>query len=423
MNNAPAELEILAPVDAQLVKYAGETGLEQSSTTPLVDAFRPIFVKAKLALTDAVGVAESVKDATCVTEIKKARACRLAIRAVRIEGEKVKKAQKATALTYGRAVDGFYNILEADLAPVEKALQDAEDTAERAEAARKDALEAGRKAALAPFVPDVSLYAVRDMTGPAFEALLTGVRVAKEQAEAAVAKAEADRIAKEKADAAERERVRAENERLKQEAIALEVAAKAEREAAEKKLADERAEAARLAAVEKARVEKEAAAAAAKAAQERAEVEAKAKAERERIEAQAKAEREAAEAIAAEDRRKAAEAARIAKEKAAAEQAKAKKAADAALAAEREKAEQARVAAEQAQAELFAKRQAEAKEAERLAAIARGPDREKLVAYWSALDGVLRPAMATEEGKDLMDRINERISALASWIKTEVEKL
>lgn len=239
--NSTSELEIVEPSEARLVEYAGKTGLESTATTPLVAAFRPVFANAKVALASADGVAASVKDATCVSEIKKARECRLAIRKVRLAGEAVRKAQKATALAYSKAVDGFYNILEADLAPVEKALQDAEDTAERAEQARKDALESGRKVALAPYVADVALYAVRDMAEPAFAALLAGCRLAKEQSEAAAKKAEQDRIEKEKAEAAERERIRAENERLHKEAVELEAKAKQDREAAEASAAKERA--------------------------------------------------------------------------------------------------------------------------------------------------------------------------------------
>jgi len=245
MKNTTTDLEIVSQEDAKLIEYAGKTGLETSSTTPLVEAFRPIFTEARAVLSQAIGVAESVKDATCVSEIKKARACRLAIRKVRISGEAIRKSQKATALAYGKAVDGFYNILEADLAPVEKALLDAEETAERAETARKDALEEGRKSALSPYVDDASLYAVRDMSEPAFVALLAGVKLAKEQAEAAAKQAEADRIAKEQAEAAERERVIGVFERLRKEAFEQ---AKAQEE--------ERAKAAQAA--EKARLEREA---------------------------------------------------------------------------------------------------------------------------------------------------------------------
>jgi hypothetical protein len=359
------QLEIVDPSEGRLVEYAGKTGLESNATAPLVAAFRPVFAESKKVLIAADGVAASVKDATCVSEIEKARECRLAIRRVRLAGESVRKSQKANALAYGRAVDGFYNILEADLAPVEKALQDAEDTAERAEMARKTAIESGRKAALAPFVPDVSLYAVRDMTEPAFAALLTGVRVAKEQAEAAAAKAEADRIAKEKAEAAERERIRQENEALRQEAIAREAAAKAEREAAEKKLAAERAESARVA----------------------AELKAKADAERAAAEAKAKAEREAIEAKAA-------------KEKAA-----------------REKAESEARALRDAAAKKAADEAAAAKKA------AAAPDKEKLLALAVLVRSIEWPAMQTADGAVVSAEIHEKAQAFAAWIEKKAGAL
>ena len=77
------ELEIVSP-DDKLVKYARQTGLETTATSSLVSAFQPIFAKARAALADAQGVAESVKDATCVKEIRKSRACRLALRKLQV---------------------------------------------------------------------------------------------------------------------------------------------------------------------------------------------------------------------------------------------------------------------------------------------------------------------------------------------------
>ena len=390
MPTETATLEIVSPVEAKLVEFAGKTGLEQSSTTPLVDAFRPIFIESRKVLAAAVGVAESVKDATCVSEIRKARECRLAIRRVRIDGEKVKKAQKAAALTYGRAVDGFYNILEADLAPVEQALQDAEDTAERAETARKDALEQGRKAALAPFVSDVALYAVRDMAEPAFAALLAGVKLAKEQADAAAKKAEEDRIAKEKAEAAERERVRAENARLKQEAEAKEAALKIEREAAAKAAR----EAAEL------------------AAREKAAIEAKAKIEREAAEAQARKEREAAAAGLAEQQRKAKAERDAIEAKAREDRAKAE------AAAKKERDARAKV-----EAELKAQREAAAKiEADRIAAekkAAAAPIREKVMTFAASL----RALGAPDVPQDLRREIAGEVERVASWVQKKAASL
>lgn len=377
------EVEVVDPIDDKLMKFAGQSGLERTSTTPLVEAFRPIFAESRKALSEAIGVAESVKDATCVTEIKKARACRLAIRKVRLAGEAVRKAQKATALAYGKAVDGFYNILEADLAPVEKHLQDAEDTAERAEVVRKDALESGRKTLLSPYVADVSLYAVRDMTEPAFQALLSGVKTAKEQSDAAAKKAEEDRIAKEKAEAAERERIRVENERLKQEVLAREAAQKAEREAAEKKLAEERAEAAKKEAALKAKAEAEAKAAKAKADMERAAAEAKAKAEREAIEAKARKEKAEADAIA----------------------------------------EKERAAREKAEAELKAQKDAEAKrKAQEQAALrkaANAGDAEKLVSFSEAIN----KAMPSFKDSALSDRVMVKAHVFIEYLKSEHDNL
>ena len=383
MNNETQTLEIVEPVEAQLVEFAGKTGLEQTSTAPLVAAFRPVFIESRKVIADAAGVAESVKDATCVSEIKQARACRLAIRKVRLAGEVIRKTQKANALTYGKAVDGFYNILEADLAPIEKALQDAEDTAERAEIARKDGIEGGRKSALAPFVTDTSLYAVRDMTEPAFTALLSGVKLAKEQAEAAAAKAEADRIAAEKERLAEEARIKAENDRLKKEAEELAEANRQERL---------KEQAARE--VERQRVEAEAKAAAETAKREREAIEAKARIEKAEAEAKAKKEREAAEAAARKER----------------EEAEAKMAA--------ERAERQRVEAEiQALKAAEAKKAADAEKARRKAANA--PEADKLRAYAKHIrDGF--PAL---EDIGLHATLTAATEKLVGIILAEAEKL
>ena len=275
------ELEIVSP-DDKLVKYASQTGLETTATSSLVTAFQPIFAKARAALADAQGVAESVKDATCVKEIRKSRACRLALRAVRLESDETRKKQKQHALLYGKAVDGFHNILLADLSPVETALQDAEDIAERAEAARLSELKAAREKELQPFLEtpimgDLSAISEKDYTK-----MLADAKLLKQAKLDAAAKVEAEAKAKAEAERIERERIAAENARLKAEAIAREAAAKAERAAAD---------AAAKAAAEKARKEREA-------------IEAKAKAERAAADAEARKEQQRLQAIADEQRKK-----------------------------------------------------------------------------------------------------------------------
>ena len=314
------ELEIVSP-DDKLVKYASQTGLETTATSSLVSAFQPIFAKARAALADAQGVAESVKDATCVKEIRKSRACRLALRAVRLESDETRKKQKQHALLYVKAVDGFHNILMADLSPVETALQDAEDIAERAEAARLAELKATREKELQPFLDTPIMGDLSAVSEKDYAKMLADAKLLKQAKIDAAAKAEAEAKAKAEAERIERERIAAENARLKAESIAREAAAKAEREASEKKLADERAaaDAAAKAAAEKARKEREA-------------IEAKAKAERAAADAEARKEQQRLQAIADEERKKLAAAESAAK---ALREAEAKRLAEAAAAAKK----------------------------------------------------------------------------------------
>ena len=82
----PIECELVPAETDKLVKYASQTGLEPTATTSLVEAFRPIFADARKAITAAAGVAESVRDATCVKQIRQSRNCRLAIEAQIQEG-------------------------------------------------------------------------------------------------------------------------------------------------------------------------------------------------------------------------------------------------------------------------------------------------------------------------------------------------
>jgi len=374
------ELEVVSANDDKLVKYADKTGLSKPATATLVEAFRPIFDKVRLAIDDARGVAESVKDATCVKEIRKSRACRLAIRAVRLESESTRKKQKEHALLYGRAVDGFHNILLADLSPVETALQEAEDIAERAEAARKTALKLAREAELNPILETPFMGDLSDLSEHAYAKTMADAKLLRQAKIDAAAKAEAERLSREEQARKDRE----ENDRLKAEAEKQAAAAKAEREAAEKKLAEERAaaEAAAKAAAEKARKEREA-------------IEAKARAKREAAEAAARKEQKRLEAIAEEERKKVAAAEAQAKSL---RDAEAKRIADAAAAA----AEEKRLA------EAAAKKAAAA------------PDKAKLNVFAGTLQDMARLKLADEA---LSDAVWAKVNELAEWIQEQAERL
>lgn len=381
MNTTQAiEPEVLPPLDTKLISYAGQTGLEKQSTETLVEAFRPIFAKARKAIADAAGVAESVKDATCVREIMKSRACRLALRKIRLESDEAREKHKKHALLYGRAVDGFHNILLADLVPVETSLKEAEEIAERAEAKRLAQLKAAREAELGPLLDTPILGNLSDLSEGHYQKMLSDAKLLRQAKIDAAAKVEAERKAKEEAERIERERIAAENERLKAEAVAREEKAKAAAEQAARERAEIEAkakmEAARLA--EEARKEQAAALAKAKAESDR--LAAIAAEERKRLEAKAKAEAEKAAQARAE---------LAAKEKA-------------------EKEERARLEA------LAEKARAEAK------AAAAAPDRAKVNLFAGTLRDMARVKLNDEH---LSDAIWTRVNELAEWCDEQAQSL
>jgi colicin import membrane protein len=285
----------------QLAEAISSGSLTPTSAAELLAAFQPHFNAAMVLRAESAAII--VTDATQVTEIKQARAKRLALAKIRVDAEKTRKAMKEESLKTGRAIDKVASVIESITEPEEARLLEMEKIAERAEAARKAAVKASRETLLAPFQIETGYYQLADMPEEAFQSLLNSTRIAHEAKIEAARKVEADRLAAEAA-RVERERVMAaENERLRLEAIEREKAAQAERA---------KADAERKAAEEKARKEREA-------------IEAKARAEREKLEAQASAEREARQKI----EEKAAEAKRIEDARIAAE-AKARKAAEAA---------------------------------------------------------------------------------------------
>lgn len=394
------------PVTLELQKYASETGLEPPVQKTLADAFRPVFLKAHEAIAAAAGVAESVKDATCVREIKKSRECRLAIRAVRIEGEKIHKSQKESAIRFGRAVDGFKNILLAELGPVEEALDAAEKTAERAEAARLAALKARREAELLPLLDGSPIMAdLSALSETAWTRLLADHQLLRQAKLDAAAKAEA----KEAADRAERERIAAENARLKAEAEAAAKLLEEERKQREKERIEAEREHVRVAQVEREKAEVEKRAIEEKARKERED----AKAERDRIlamadaqERKAKVERDALQAKAtAVLKEHAAQVSAVAADQARL-RAELQARVDAEVQAKRE--EEARLKTERKAAEAAAKRAAAA------------PDKSKLEAYIRAIMDIPVPTLTTDIYADTLESAQEGFIAQIRKVITAI---
>jgi len=91
------------------------------------------------------------------------------------------------------------------------------------------------------FLKSACLYDLKNMPEESYRQLIDGTRLAIQQKKESEEKAEADRIAREKADAEERERMRLENERLRKDEEEKERLLKKEREETAKREAEQRA--------------------------------------------------------------------------------------------------------------------------------------------------------------------------------------
>ena len=199
--------------------------------------------------------------ASGITDVltKKAKRLRLDIRKVRTGTEKIRKEQKEEYLRAGKAIDGVSNILKWAVTDKENKLEEIENHFEIQEQKRLDALQMERVELLSEWVDDASERQLSSLDKDTFDALLSTKKQQRLDMIEAEKKAEEERIAKEKADAEERERIRIENERLKKEAAERERLAKIEAEERAKEEKDRRAkeEKAKREREEAARIERE----------------------------------------------------------------------------------------------------------------------------------------------------------------------
>lgn len=202
---------------------------------------------------------------------------------IRTGSEAVKDERKKVHLLRGNLEQDSWNLIKSTCLLSEETFAQVEKASERKEATRKANLKAERSELIKPYTEQFEIYPLGEMSQDSFDDLLNGMKLAHEAKIEAFRKAEEERIAREKAEAEERERIRVENERLKSEAIQKEKEMQAERAKAE---------------AERKAIE-------AKAEKERKALEAKAKAERELAEAKLRAEREANEKLQAEIKAKA----------------------------------------------------------------------------------------------------------------------
>lgn len=190
---------------------------------------------------------------------KRSRRLRIDIGKVRIETEKVRKAEKEQYLRGGKAIDGVSNILKWAITDKEESLKKIERHFEEMEKERLAEVQREREYQLSEFVPDAHERDLSSMDDDVWAAYIATKKQEHADRLAAERKAEEERVAREKAEAEERERIRLENEQLKQEAAEREKREAAERKAREaKEAAEAKARRAKEAAEKKARLAAEA---------------------------------------------------------------------------------------------------------------------------------------------------------------------
>ena len=266
-------------------------GLEKSKAEKIKSTFEPMAkMLSEFEAQYNEILSESKKEITKELTAK-AKRVRLDIGKVRIETGKLKDKQKEYIKLEDRAIMGVHNILVWAVKEKEDALKEIENHFEIQEQKRLEALQSERAEKLSKYVEDAHERNLSDMDEDVWSAYFAAKKKEYEDRIEAEKQAEKERIAKEKAEAEERERIRKENEKLKKEAEERERLAKIEQEKREKEEAERKAkeEAERKEREEKERKEREA-------------YEAKLKAERDEkermqreLEAKAEAERKAKE--------------------------------------------------------------------------------------------------------------------------------
>lgn len=451
--------------EALLLEVIRENEVQGTELATLNGTFMPMLAEAEKWAQIVATI--NITDVGQVREMKMARETRLALREVRVNADKKRKALKENALRYGRAVDGAFNIIKFLTEPLEEKLLEQEKFAERQEQVRIDALRVEREEKLRAYGVDVSLYQLGLMPQEAFDSLLEGQRLAAEAKEKERQRVESEKIAVENARLIEEKRVRDENERLRKEAAdraeadrqkAVETARiareQAEREAADRMARQERkaSREAKLAPYEfdstftplgdmsdgefsallaqaatdhgiRAQQRKEAEAV--RRAHEQALADERKKADEQLAAQKAETERVAKEALDRETAAKAERdrAAEVARKEQADRDAKAKAEKDAAD-AKADQERQARETAEQALAEARdreAKRLADEEAARQRAAAA--PDKEKIESFRVALSQVILLPMETDAAKTVAAAIVTQHKKFNDWLVAQIAKL
>ena len=225
------EPEVLEAVEVNpLLPVIQSSGIPAEKQNAIVETLGSFFNKA--AEWDKTIASIVINDVSEIGKMKMAREGRLTLRSMRLEAKKIVESKRGE-IKYRMNNDVLedklwlksYQMIEATFNNLETKLEEKERYAEIVEEKRRESLRLERSEKLSAYGVDCSLYNLGIMPQDQFDALIQMQENLKEQAR----KAEEERLAKEKAEAEEREKVRLENERLKAEAAKKELELVAER--------------------------------------------------------------------------------------------------------------------------------------------------------------------------------------------------
>lgn len=200
-----------------LTKAPELAGIEKTKAEKIEATFEPMVEMLKEfdgRYNEIIAIAE--EDITEDT-LADAKRLRLDISKVRIETDKIRKAEKEEYLRAGKAIDGVSNILKWAVTEKENKLKEIENYYENKEKERLEKLQKERVDKLIPYLENAEEIDLASMQDDVFDAYFSSKKKAYEDRIEAERKAEEERKRKEEEDRLENERIRAENERLRKE--------------------------------------------------------------------------------------------------------------------------------------------------------------------------------------------------------------
>lgn len=201
-----------------LTKVINETGVELEIANMIEKKFIESYEQIEKLKNEAMQI--KVTDASQKKEMKIAKAIRLEIKSVRVASKKIEESLKEEPNKYRKAILNSQNLIESIAKPAEEYLELQEKFVEIQEQNRIAELKAKRNLEIQPvieFIPttiDLGTISETDYTN-----ILNGAKLQLAAKIENEARLEKERLEKIEAERIENERIKAENERLRLEAI------------------------------------------------------------------------------------------------------------------------------------------------------------------------------------------------------------